>query len=198
MRKYMVLVALSAALVSASGVSAQVTPPPVTTSAPAAAFKLPAGATIAYINSERVISEAPGAKEAQTTIQREMEKYRAELALLEDSIQNMAADYQQKSVMLSPDAKKKQEDAIRAKNTALQSRTQQYDQNMQKRQQELVQPIMDRINKVLQDMRKEYNLAIILDSRAGSIVQADTTLDMTGEVLRRLRASAPAAKKPGS
>jgi outer membrane protein len=191
MRKYLVAIVASLA---AAGVSAQTqtTTPPAAQPAAPAVLNFPANMRIAYINSQRLIEEAPGAREAQTTIQREMDKYRAELALLEDSIKNMQADYQQRSVMLSPDAKKKQEDAIRAKMSGFETRSQQYDANITKRQGELVQPIMDRINKVLGDIRKEHNISIILDVSSRSIVQADTTLDLTNEALRRLRAAAPA------
>lgn len=195
MRKYLVAMVASLAAV---GVNAQTTTttPPATQQPAAPVLNFPANMRIAYINSQRLIEEAPGAREAQTTFQREMDKYRAELALLEDSIKNMYNDYQQKSVLLSPDAKKKQEDAIRAKETTFQTRSQQVEQTAQKRQSDLVQPIMDKINKVLGDIRKEHNISIILDVASRSIVQADTTLDLTNEALRRLRAQAPAATPP--
>ena len=160
-----------------------------------------AAGKIAYVNSERLFQEAPGAAEARTTIQREAEKYRAELAVLEDSIQNMYTDYQQKQVMLSPDAKKKQEDAITAKQRSLEQRSTQYEQQIARRQEELVKPIMDRINQALEDVRKEGGYALILDSARGSIIAADTTLDLTAQVLAKLRtsgATAGAPKAPGS
>lgn len=158
-------------------------------------------AKIAFVNSERLFQEAPGAAEARTTIQREADKYRAELALLEDSIKNMYTEYAQKQVMLSPDAKKKSEDAINAKQRVFEQRSTQYEQQMTKRQEDLVKPIMDRINKALEDMRKEGGYAFILDSARGSIIAADTTLDLTTQVLAKLRtsgATAGAPKAPGS
>lgn len=156
---------------------------------------------IAYVNSERLFQEAPGAAEARTTIQREADRYRTELALLEDSIKNMYTDYQQKQVMLSPDAKKKSEDAITAKQRTFEQKSNQYEQQITRRQEELVKPIMDRINKALEDIRKEGGYAVILDSARGSIIAADTTLDLTTQVLTRMRgpgATAGAPKPPGS
>lgn len=183
--------ALLTAVFMAQSVNAQSAPPIVAAGN---------GAKIAYVNSERLIQEAPGAPEARTTMQREYDKYRAELALLQDSINNMIADYQQKQVMLSPDARKKQEDLIRARNATLQQRTQQADQHMEKRSQDLLQPVMDRINKVLNDVRKEEGLAVILNAAGGTIVSADSALDLTTKVLARLKAASTAAapKKPGS
>jgi outer membrane protein len=152
----------------------------------------------AYVNSERLTQDAPGAAEAQTTIRREMDKLRAELALANDSIQNMISSYQQQQVMLSPDAKKRQEDAIRAKTAALEQRQRQADQTINERSQALLKPIMDRINKALDDVRKEEGYSIIFNVSEGAILAADTTLDLTSKVLQRLRGPAASApRNPG-
>jgi outer membrane protein len=191
MRTFVLTGALIAAGVVVLGITAQ-SAPPTTTAAAANGLK------IGYINSERLVREAPGAAEAQTTMQREAKKIEADLELLQDSVENLIADYNQKQVMLSPDAKKKQQDAITAKRTTLQQRSAAAQQQMENRQRQLIQPIMDRINKVIDDVRKEQGFALIFNA-PGAIVSADTTLDLTSAVLTRLKGSAPAApKKPGS
>jgi outer membrane protein len=189
MRTFVLTGALIAAGVVALGITAQ-SAPPASPAAPANLMK------IGYINSERLVREAPGAAEAQTTIQRELKKMQADLELLQDSVENLIADYNQKQVLLSPDAKKKQQDLITAKRTTLQQRSEQASAQMEKRQRDLVQPIMDRINKVIDDVRKEKGFVLIFNA-PGAIVSADTTLDLTGTVLTRLK-GAPAPKKPGS
>ena len=160
-----------------------------------------AGTKIAFVNSQKIIAEAPGASEVRSTIEKEMNKHRADLALADDSLKNMITAYEKKQLVLSADARKKEEDAIRARQGALQTRAQTLENQMVKRQQELAKPIMDRINSVLQDVRKEGGYAIILDASNGGIVAADQALDLTEMVLTRLKstAAAPAAgtaKKP--
>ena len=191
MRKYSLVLALVGSVAAVSGVSAQALP----AANPSGNGRGP----IAYVRSQLLFQEAPGAAEARTTIQREADKYQAELALAEDSIKNMLTDYQSRSVMLSPDAKKRAEDAINAKKASLDKRAEQYDAAVRKRQQDLVQPIMEKINKILDDVRKEQGISVILDASQQVIVSADTTLDLTNTILTRLKAgAAPAAKKPGS
>lgn len=150
-------------------------------------------AKIAFVNSQKIIAEAPGATDVRTTIEREMNKHRADLALADDSLKNMISAYEKKQLVLSTDARKKEEDVIRGRQQALQTRAEALENQMQKRQSELVKPIMDRINTVLQDVRKEGGYTLILDAAAGSIVAADPALDLTDSVLARLKASAPAA-----
>jgi outer membrane protein len=153
---------------------------------------------IAFINSQKLIAEAPGAAEARTTIEKEANKHRADLALAEDSLKNLVAEYQKKQLVLSADARTKEEAAIRTKEAALQDRAEALEKQMAKRQNDLVKPIMDRINTVLTALRTEGGYSIILDASAGAIVAADQTLDLTSQVLARLKApAAPAtANKP--
>lgn len=155
-----------------------------------------AGAKIGFVNSQKIIAEAPGAAEVRTTIEREMNKHRADLALADDSLKNMIQAYEKKSLVLSADARKKEEDAIRARQQALQTRAQTLEDQMAKRQSDLAKPIMDRINAVLQDVRKEGGYAVILDAANGGIVAADPSLDLTETVLTRLKATAAAAPAP--
>lgn len=148
---------------------------------------------IAYIDSRRLIAEAPGAKEAQESFERDMNRYRAELQQLEDSIKSLLSEYEQKQVLLSPEAKRQKEEEIRQKQRAYQERASQLETEAAKRQSELVEPIMDRIQEVLSQVQKEGGYAMIFDAAAGALVAADTTLDITNQVLARLKQTATAS-----
>jgi outer membrane protein len=81
----------------------------------------------------------------------------------------------------------------------------------QERQEELMQPIMENLRKVLDDVRMEGGYSFIFDVAAGAfIVSADKNLDITTRVIDRLKSlgapklpapsvlapAAPAATKP--
>ncbi|MBI4409789.1 MAG: OmpH family outer membrane protein [Gemmatimonadetes bacterium] len=161
-----------------------------------------AGPKIAFIDSRKVIAEAPGAKEAQAAFEKEMGSYEAQLKPLADSIQSLMSEYDQKAIMLSPDAKKQKEEQIRQKQAAFQQKRAQLEQQAEKRQAELVQPIMAKIQQVISDLRKEGGYTVIFDAAAAGIVAADPALDITEQVLTRLKATAAvtpaetAPKKP--
>ena len=158
---------------------------------------------IGFVNSQRIIAEAPGAAEVRSTIEKEMNKHRADLALADDSLKNMIQAYERKQLALSADARTKEETTIRGRQQTLQKRAEDLENQMVKRQQDLVKPIMDRINTVLTDLRKEGGYLLILDASTGVIVSADPAADLTETVLTRLKATAAApaatpttAKKP--
>ena len=147
---------------------------------------------VGYIDSRRVIQEAPGAQAARQTIETEMGAYQQQLRMLEDSVRTMFDQYQQQSVMMSPDAKAKREQEITAKQGELQQRATEIQQRAVQRQNELMEPIMARIEQIISTVRTEGGYAILFDVASDALVSADTTLDVTEQVIARLRAaSAP-------
>lgn len=155
---------------------------------------------IGYIDSRKIIQEAPGAKEAQATFQKEMEGYQAQLKVMEDSIKSLMSEYEQKQVMLSPEAKKQKEEEIRQKQAAYQQKANDLEQKLNQRQSELVQPIMDKVKDVIEQLRKSGGYAMIFDAAGSGLVAADPSLDLTDQVLAKLKANAatPAPSKPGA
>jgi outer membrane protein len=145
---------------------------------------------IGYINSQRLLAEAPGAREAQQAFERDMQGYQQELGKLEEQLTEMITQYQQRQTMLSTEARRQEESAIRDKQTELQQRAMELEEQAGRRQQELVEPIMTRIQTVIEQIRAEGNYALILDAATGVFVAADPALDLTDQVLSRLRSTA--------
>jgi len=145
---------------------------------------------VAFINSQRIIAEAPSAQSVRQTLEREMEGYRQELNKLDEEIQKMVADYEQKRSMLSQDARAKQEEAIMQKQRQAQARAAQLEDQAARRQSELVEPVMRKIQEVIDAIRTEGQYAMIFDIAAGGVIAADPALDITDQVLARLRPTA--------
>jgi outer membrane protein len=155
------------------------------------------GLKIAYVDSRRIFAEAPGADAARNAISQEMARYQARAQAMSDSLDVMVADYQKQSVLLSPDEKKKREEAIRQRQQALNQRAQFMQEEAQNKQTELMDPVMKKVEAVIETVRKEGGYAIIFDAASQAMVSADSTLDLTNQVLTRLKAqtSESTAKK---
>jgi outer membrane protein len=149
---------------------------------------------IGYINSQNILAETPGAKEAQAQFDQDMAGYRTEVEGLAKELETLVQQYEQQQAMLSPSAKQQREADIRTKQQAYQERLAAIDQRAGQRQQELVQPVMDRINQMIEQVRTEGSYALIFDVAAGGVVAADPALDLTQEVIRRLQAAGTAAR----
>lgn len=152
---------------------------------------------LGYINTQRVIQETPGAGDAQVTLQREQQAIQAQLTAMDDSLRAMGADYQQKQLVMSADAKQKREQEILAKQTEYRQRAQQLEQQFGRRQQEVMEPLMKKVEDAINAVRTAEGYAIIFDAASEAIVSADPSLDLTQKVIDRLKAGAPAAAPGG-
>ena len=162
-------------------------------SAPLAAQAAPT--KIGYIDSRKVLREAPGAAEVTQTLQKELNSWKAQLEATEDSIRTMVSDFEKQSVMLSPDAKQKKQSDIVARQNAFDARYQELQVKATERQKELLSPIMDRIQAVITDVRTAEGYAIIFDAATEAMVAADPALDLTDKVLAKLKAAPAAAAR---
>jgi outer membrane protein len=162
-------------------------------------------AKIAYVNPQALFQAAPGRAEAMAAYEKDAAGYRSELTKMSDALSAMVADYtKNESKMLAPDKARRQAQ-IQAKEDSLRSRQSELEQTANERQSQLMAPIMETVRKVLEDIRVEDGLAMILSSEPGTspILAADKNLDITERVVARLRtvaATKPAAnaKQPGA
>jgi outer membrane protein len=145
---------------------------------------------LAYINSNVIIAQTPGAAEAQATFDREMARWRTEVQALADSLQQMISTYEQQQVMLSPEKRQERQQEILQKRLEYEQRLNDLQEVAQRRQQELVQPIFEKITSALMEIREEHNYSMIFDASAGALIAADTALDITDLVIARLKEQA--------
>jgi outer membrane protein len=150
---------------------------------------------IAFINSAAILAQAPGRAEAEAKFKTEVTAYQGQLQRMSDSLQTMAATFDKEAPKLDSTTRETRARTIRAKETDYQNRARMLDSTMQTRQAELVRPIMEQVQKVIEQVRAEENYSMIFDvgSQASVVVAADKTLDITQKILARLRAAKPAS-----
>jgi len=164
-----------------------------------ASAQAPAAQKFAFINSQAILAAAPGRVEAEAQFQKEMEGLRAQVTKLGDSLNTLQQQFQKEEVSLSPAVKETRLKSLRERSDDYQSRVQKLNEQAQQREGELMQPILESVRKVLDDVRAEGGYAFIFDVAAGSfIVSADKNLDITDRVVAKIKLSAPrvAAPKP--
>ncbi|CAN5173613.1 hypothetical protein BH20GEM2_BH20GEM2_07570 [soil metagenome] len=142
-----------------------------------------AQAKIGFIDSRKLIAEAPGAKEAQQTLERELQGYQSGVQGLQGELERLRT--QLAGQQGTPNAQQQQ--AFQQKLTVYQDSVRKIEQTVQQRQQQLVSPIMQRINTAVEAVRTEGGYAMIFDASAGALITADPALDLTDRVLARLR-----------
>ncbi|MEO8575549.1 MAG: OmpH family outer membrane protein [Gemmatimonadales bacterium] len=150
---------------------------------------------LGFINSAAILAQAPGRAEAETRFKTEVAAYQAQLQRMSDSLQTMAATFDKEAAKLDSGTRNVRARAIQNRETAYQARARTLDSTMQTRQAELIRPIMENLQKVIEQVRAEDGYAMIFDvaSQASVIVAADKNLDITEKVLAKVKA-APAPR----
>jgi len=158
-----------------------------TTSAPATPAK------IGYINSALILQQAPGRAEAEAQFDREVGVYRQQIQRMDDSLKTMMAAFDRDAPKLDSVTRESRRTTIGQREVEYSSRARGLDSTMQARQAELVKPIMQRVQTVIETIRAEDGYALILDvgAQVSVVVAADKKLDLTDRVLARLKAQGP-------
>jgi outer membrane protein len=142
----------------------------------------------AYVDTRRILDQAPGRPEAEAQLAKEVNAMQDQLKKMGDQLTQMMSDYS-KLPSATPQADKdKREKAIRDKQAEAQQKQNDFQTQAQQREAELLQPILDQIKLVLEDIRAENNYTMLFDVGQGaSIVAADKNLDISDRVIAKLR-----------
>jgi len=153
---------------------------------------------IGFVNSQKILAEAPGVQQVQQTLQAEMARLRAPLDSMEQRLNAANTAFQQQQATLTPAAREQRQNELQQQFAAYQARGQQLQEQAQQRQQQLVQPVMTQINQAIEALRREGGFTLIVDSSQGGIVTVDPALDLTDRVLQRMRGGAAPAAPPAA
>lgn len=152
-------------------------------------FAQQAPTKLGYVNARQILASMPEYQQAESAFARDLKSFRDEVARLQQQLDSAIREYDQQSVVLSPSAKQAKEREIRQLQQRVEQRSGELQDRADARQEELLSPIQQRVNSVIEGLRAEGNYAFIFDVTAPGIVAADRTLDITRLVQQRLQSS---------
>ncbi len=144
---------------------------------------------IGYIDSARIFAEYKGTADAQRSFDDEVAAWEKQAQGMKVRLDSLEQEYQRQSLMMS-EAKKAERQAEIVKGR------QDYEAFVQSvwgpqgklaaKNGELVAPIVEKINVILNRIGEEEGYTIVLDASVGGIVYASDGIDMTDQVLEEL------------
>jgi len=150
---------------------------------------------IGYIDSQRIFAEFRETQEAEKLYKKEVEQWKAEAATKEQEITKLQEELRAQSLMLSEEKQKEKKLEIDRKLEDYQrfvAETFGEEGIAAKRNRELTQPIVERINKILERLSNAPDgYAIVFDVANANIVYAKKELDLTDKVLEELNKVGP-------
>jgi outer membrane protein len=146
------------------------------------------GLKVAVVRDEIIKQQYKAFQKAQDQWEIEKHGWDSTAADLQQSVQDLQTDYEKQKLILSDEKKRDREKAIRDKQAQLDGFTQQVygpEGLAQRKQEELLNPILDNINKALETIANEDGYDIILTS-GSALGYFRPSLDITDKVLAYL------------
>src|SRR5436309_3282502 len=189
-----VLIALPAALL------AQGQAPAPSAGAPAAAAS---AGRVAVVDFQKVVLENADGKKAQEKLMAEVTKRQKDFEEKQKSLQDAQNKLQTQDKVLTDTAKADLTRQIDKLNTDLQRMNDDAQKEIGDLQQQLLRPIADRAQKVLQAYSTENGFAVVFDvsNQANNIIYVQEVADITTEIVRRVDsdlAKTPVAPAPAA
>jgi outer membrane protein len=128
------------------------------------------GSGFVYVNTQRLLESAPGAVDAQETWNRELVQMQEEVRLMRVELDSLLADYRRQETMLSETARQTRQQEMAEKNQTLQQRTLELEDQANQRRQQLLQPILERVQAEIENFRAERGFTMVFDASAAGLI----------------------------
>ncbi|MFQ6617297.1 MAG: OmpH family outer membrane protein [Fidelibacterota bacterium] len=145
---------------------------------------------IAYIDSDRILKEFEESKVAQEKLDTEAKKLEQEYSEMITQLDSLRAEYERQRFIMSEERRTEKEREIQD----LANRIREFqltkigpEGEIYKRQRELVEPILKKINAAINKIGEEGDYDYIFDAVAGNILFAKSGYDITDKVLEELK-----------
>jgi len=140
---------------------------------------------IGYINSAEILEKYSCAKDAETRLKNELDKWGLEVQNRETELKALQEqlEKQDKAGLLSMATKKELADSLQKKYASYQEYGQKKQAEAVTRRAELFKPVEDSVNKLIQKVGLEENYDIIFDAINGRVVYALPKYDLTARIV---------------
>ncbi len=140
----------------------------------------------AYIDTEKIMSSCKDTQEAQKLFVTDRDNWKKQVDDMDVEIQRLQSEFDSRKLTLTEAGKKDAQTKIEAKKTERQQFVESvFGENgrAMQRNQELLEPIMKKLKKVIEKIAVEDNYLMILDSNNSGLLYAKPSLDITDRVV---------------
>jgi len=141
--------------------------------------------TIAYVNMERVIREAPAAINASKKIEQEFEGRRQDLQRISDDIASRQAALAEKGASLSESQRRAKEEELATIAVRFQRRQQEFQEDINIRKNSEASSLLEKVNKAIAQIAEAEHLDLIFQEA----IAVSNRLDITDKVIKKLTAN---------
>ena len=147
---------------------------------------------IGHVNTEVILTQAPGIPEANAELARLTERADAEVAEMTAELDSLVAAYERNRGALLPNILQARETEITQRQARHQERVDQMSQELQQLRVTVLAPIVNEMTAMIEAIREEGGYHLIFEMAGSEMTVADPSLDITDQVLARMQGAAAA------
>ena len=137
---------------------------------------------VGFVNSDRVMKEAPPAKKAQQKLEKEFEKRDQELQRLAKQLQGMQEALEKNGMTMAEGERRNKEREFNELNRDFQRKQREFREDLNQRRNEELASVLDRANKTIRQIAEAEKYDIIFQEA----VYASPRIDITDKVIKAL------------
>jgi outer membrane protein len=141
-----------------------------------------------YCNSVALLTQLAEVKQADSDLQAFQTQLTKKGEQMVKELQDQATELQRKkdAGLISPKDYETQMEVLQKKQEDIQKYEQEVYTKLSQKREELYKPILERVNKAMQDVAKELGYTLVFDSSTQVLLYADESLDLTKQVKTKL------------
>jgi len=147
-----------------------------------AATSVNAEVKIGFVNSQRILNDAPHAAKAKKKIEKEFEKRDQDLQKLAKQLQTAQENLEKNALTMSETERRNKEREFNELNRDFQRKQREFKEDLNLRQNEEMAAIFERVNKVIKSIAEAEKYDLILQEA----VYAGPRVDLTERVIKAL------------
>jgi len=158
---------------------------------------------IGYTNVDYILNSLPDAKDIESKLKTEKAQYDKLLQDKYADFQKKYEDYQKNQATMSPVIKADREKELTNQNNAIQEFQQNSEGALQQKQQQLLAPVLDKIDKTIKEVAKENGYVYVFNTDAGPgttpiLLVAPDADNISELVFKKLGVPSPAKTAAGN
>lgn len=140
-----------------------------------------------YINSYEVMTLMPEVSQVESAMAEFNKANQTYLETMYKEMQEKAAKYEEEKATLSESIRKIKEEELQSMYDRFQTAQQGFQADAQKKQQELLKPLQDKLQAAIDTVAKKQGLVFVFDLSAGGVVyKGEKAVDITSAVKKEL------------
>lgn len=138
---------------------------------------------VAFVDMQKAIQSTKAGKKAKESLDTEYQKRKKDLDKKKADIEKMGQDLEKKKAVLSEEVLGRKQMELQEEMMKFQKVVAENQLEIQKREKELVEPILEKLRSAIEKVAKEQKISMVFEKGPQNILYADKDSDITDAVI---------------